>query len=178
MGRPKALLSYGRTSFSRSIVAALQNGGADHTCVVVGHDPGPIMAHLCEMGVSFVYNRQWPKGQLTSLQAAIRACPPGSTGHLMALVDQPGLRPSTIRRMILRHRRDPRKILIASYQGRAGHPVVFPRRFFKDLLAAPLSEGARAVVRVHAAERVFVPTHDPAVVRDIDEVGQYRGLTR
>lgn len=172
MGRPKALLPYRKTTFSRSIVESLSKGGVSQVCVVVGHDPGPITAHLCDLGPQFVYNANWPKGQLSSLQAAIRACPKSPTGLLVALVDQPGLERSTVRRMVREHRRHPGKILVASYHGRAGHPVVFPRRFFKELLAAPLSKGARSVVQKYAGDRIFVTTSDPAVVRDIDTPDQ------
>lgn len=176
MGRPKALLPYGRTTFSRSIIESLQRAGIDHPLVVIGHDAGPIAAHLSDLGPRFVYNRDWPKGQLTSLQSAIRACPASASGILVMLVDQPGLRAATVRRMIREHRRRPRSILVAAYRDRPGHPVIFPRRLFRELLAAPLSQGARAVVRAHLKDRRIISTADPAVVRDVDTKKEFRRL--
>jgi len=160
------------------MVESLSKGGAAQVCVVVGHEPGPIVAHLCDLGPLFVYNANWRKGQLSSLQAAIGACSKSASGVLVALVDQPGLGRSTVRRMVREHGRHPREILVASYLGRAGHPVVFPRRFFKELLDAPLSKGARYVVQKHMADRVFVRTSDPAVVRDIDGPEQMLKIQR
>lgn len=176
MGRPKALLPFGAGTFSKSVLAALQQGGVSQMMVVVGHVPGPIVAHLCEMGPRFVYNADWPKGQLSSLQAAIRACQPSVSGILVALVDQPGLRASTVRRMVRAHRRHRDQILVAGFGGRPGHPVIFPRRFFWELLAAPLSKGARAVVQRHAQDRILVSTGDPAVVRDVDTSREYSAM--
>ena len=151
----------------------MRAAGLKQILVVVGHDPGPVIAHVCDLGIRFVYNRRWPLGQITSLQAAIRACPRSAGGLLVTLVDQPGIRPSTIRQMAAEHRRRPRHILVASFRRRAGHPVVFPWRFFRDLLTAPPEEGARAVLRRRSSARDFVAVMDPAVVRDVDTRRQY-----
>lgn len=177
MGKPKALLAWRRTTFSKSILQSLQRGGVHPVYVVVGHDPGPIVSHLCELGVRFVYNANWPKGQLSSIQAAIRACQNFSSGILVALVDQPGLNAVTVRRLARQHLRLPEKILVAACRGRPGHPVVFPRRFYRELLAAPLAKGARVVVQKHLSDRVLVDSADPAVLRDVDTKLQYRSLT-
>lgn len=174
MGKTKAMLPYGRATFSRSILTALIKGGT-HPLVVVGHDPGPIVAHLCDLAPRFVLNSKWRQGQLSSLQAALRRAR-GASAVLVALVDQPGLRPGTVRRLVREHRRNPEKILVASYRGRFGHPVLFPRRFFRELLEAPLSVGARAVVQNHLQDRRIVPTTDPAVVRDVDSPAKYASL--
>ena len=174
MGKPKALLPYGAATFSRSILTALIKGGT-RLMVVVGHDPGPIVAHLCDLAPRFVLNSKWRLGQLSSLQAALR-CAKGAAAVLVALVDQPGLRPGTVRRLLREHRRNPKKILVASYRGRSGHPVLFPRRFFRELLRTPQSKGARAVVQHHLEDRHRVPTTDPAVVRDVDTPAKYASL--
>lgn len=174
MRNPKALLPYGGATFSRSILTALIKGGT-RPMVVVGHDPGPIVAHLCDLAPQFVLNSKWRLGQLSSLQAALRWAK-GADAVLVALVDQPGLRPGTVRRLIREHRRDPAKILVASYRGRSGHPVLFPRRFFRELLNAPPSVGARSVVQNHLEDRRIIPTTDPAVVRDVDTPAGYASL--
>ena len=96
------------------------------------------------------------------------------TGILVALVDQPGLKTSTVRRLLTEHRRHPEKIIVAACRERRGHPVVFPRKFFKELLRSPLSKGARTLVQTHLAERRTVETGDPAVVRDVDTREQYK----
>ncbi|MBI4178557.1 nucleotidyltransferase family protein [bacterium] len=168
MGRPKALLPFKQSTFSRSLVQSFNRAGFDPVYVVVGHDSGPIISHLSDLGVRFVYNADWPKGQLSSIRAAIRACPKGTGGLMVALVDQPGVRASSFKRLCETHRKNPRNILVAARRGRPGHPVVFPKRFFGELLAAPDSGGARVVVRRHARDRTLVPLSDPAVLRDVD----------
>ncbi len=176
MGRPKSLLPYRSSTFSRSILTSLEKGGLKRRYVVIGSDPGPIVAHLCDLDVTFVYNADWPKGQMSSLQSAIRGFPPVIAAMLVTLVDQPGLLPSTIRHIVGTWRRFPDRIVSASYRGRGGHPVIFPRLYFKELLAAPVSEGARAVLARHPARRLRVELADPAVTRDVDTLKDYKTL--
>jgi CTP:molybdopterin cytidylyltransferase MocA len=55
---------------------------------------------------------------------------------------------------------------------------VFGRAVFAELLSAPPSEGARAVVRADPARVMEVPVRDPAIVDDIDTVDAYQDLLR
>jgi CTP:molybdopterin cytidylyltransferase MocA len=54
--------------------------------------------------------------------------------------------------------------------------VIFDRRLFGELRAAPLDEGARIVVRAHWDESVDVPVDDPGALMDIDTPADYQRL--
>jgi molybdenum cofactor cytidylyltransferase len=69
-------------------------------------------------------------------------------------------------------------IVVPVYQGRRGHPVVFARSLFDELIGAPDSIGARRVVWDHADEVLEVPTEDRGIVSDIDTPEQYQNLIR
>jgi molybdenum cofactor cytidylyltransferase len=59
-------------------------------------------------------------------------------------------------------------IVVPVHGGRRGHPVLFAARLVPELLAAPLDQGARAVVHAHAAEVLEVPSPAPGILADID----------
>src|SRR5206468_5373262 len=61
-----------------------------------------------------------------------------------------------------------RPIVVPVHEGRRGHPVLFAARLIPELLAAPLDQGARAVVRAHADELLEVPAPAPGILADID----------
>lgn len=174
MGSPKAILPFGRTSFSRSLVDSMRRGGLADVLVVVGHEPGPILSHICDLGTRFAYNPAWPKGQITSIQTAIRSCGDRTSGILLMTVDQPGVLPGTIRKMVREHHKHPDLVWVASFRHRAGHPVIFPRSLFAELLRVPPSQGANGVVRRNPDRRRFVCVSDPAVIRDIDTPDQMK----
>jgi CTP:molybdopterin cytidylyltransferase MocA len=52
--------------------------------------------------------------------------------------------------------------------------VIFSRRLFPELLAAPLDEGAKSVVRAHASETLEVATDEEGITCDIDTPEEYR----
>jgi CTP:molybdopterin cytidylyltransferase MocA len=54
--------------------------------------------------------------------------------------------------------------------------VIFDRRVFDELRAAPLDAGARLVVRAHWDESIDVPVSDRGSLRDIDTPADYQQL--
>ncbi len=58
--------------------------------------------------------------------------------------------------------------MIARCAGKRGHPVIFSRALFAELLEAPEEEGAQAVVNRDPARIVYVEVDDPGVTLDLD----------
>jgi CTP:molybdopterin cytidylyltransferase MocA len=169
MGFPKALLPIAGHTFVEHIVRALAAAAVDAIYVVLGAHADRILAAVDLAPAQVVRNPDWPRGQLSSLQAGLRALPPGAyEAVLMALVDHPLVEPRVVRAVIDAHARTGRPIVVPVHDGRRGHPVLFAARLIPELLAAPLDAGARAVIRAHASEVLEVPTDAPGVLADID----------
>ena len=60
-------------------------------------------------------------------------------------------------------------IAVPTFHGRRGHPIIFARSLFPELLAAPDDFGARAVVWAHAADVIEVPTEEEGVVLNLND---------
>ena len=60
-------------------------------------------------------------------------------------------------------------IVLPTYNGKRGHPVIFASRLYAELLAAPAEKGARAVVWAHAEEVLEVPTIEEGVVLNLND---------
>ena len=73
MGSPKALLPIGGVSFIEEIVRALKGTKIDRIIVVLGHHAEEIRKRIAHLPVTFVVNRDYAKGQLSSLIVAIRS---------------------------------------------------------------------------------------------------------
>jgi molybdenum cofactor cytidylyltransferase len=58
-------------------------------------------------------------------------------------------------------------IVLPVHEGRRGHPVLFARTVWLELMTTATG-GARSVVHAHAADVVEVPVPDEGVTRDID----------
>ena len=64
--------------------------------------------------------------------------------------------------------RSRKPIVIASYQGRRGHPVLFDRALFSELMEAPEDQGARVVVNANPARVSYIDVEDAGTLLDLD----------
>ena len=179
MGNPKALLPIGGVSFIEEIVRALKGTKIDRIIVVLGHHAEEIRKRIAHLPVTFVVNRDYAKGQLSSLIVAIRSLAAEKTtekidGVLVHLVDHPFISPALVDHMIDRFYETKKLIVIPRCGGRRGHPVIFSSRLFPELLSAPLEKGAKVIVHAHRDETLEIETDFAGVTIDIDTPEEYR----
>jgi len=170
MGRPKALLPIDGQSFIEKIVAALKASRVDRIIVVLGHNADEMKARIERLPVEVLVNPDYKLGQLSSLQVAVRrlATDPDCEGMLVHLVDHPYIDPALVDEMIRLFYQSKKTIVVPRWRGKRGHPVIFSRALFAELLSAPLSEGAKAVVHAHRDETLEVETDQAGITIDID----------
>ncbi|MBI3000762.1 MAG: nucleotidyltransferase family protein [Deltaproteobacteria bacterium] len=183
MGSPKALLPIGGETFIERIVASLGRSKVGKIIVVLGHNAEGIRSQVAHLPVTWVVNKDYAKGQLSSLIAAVRslqesAGAPQVDGILVHLVDHPFLDSRLVDEMIDRFYESKKLIVLPRYQGRRGHPVIFSTALFAELLGTPLEEGAKAVVRAHRNETLEIETGAEGVTVDIDTEDEYRKFVR
>ena len=177
MGRPKALLpsgADGRTFLDR-ITATLLEAGVERVVAVLGADAIAIRDHSRPVSrVIFVDNPDFERGQLTSLWTGLKHVDRATaSGVLVTLVDVPLVSVETVRAILAAHSNGEPDIVRPVSNGRHGHPVIFHRRLFGELEAADPREGAKTVVRRHAANIVEVPVTDEGAFADIDTAADY-----
>ncbi len=179
MGRDKALLPLGEKTFLVHLIETLQ-GVVSPLLVVLGHHRELIQRQMGDVpGVEFLFNPDYSQGQLSSLQVALRHLQGESvSGTMVCLVDHPLLSRTVLESLLERFRETSAPIVIPTFGGRKGHPVVFNSSLFEELLAAPVDQGARVVVRRHAGEQEFVEVDDEGILADIDRPGEYEALLK
>jgi len=137
---------------------------------VLGAGAEGIRAQLKIDPAWIVVNGDWPKGQLSSIHAAIRSLPAGATdGILVCPVDHPLISADLVGRLIAAFESSGKMIVLPKYGGRRGHPVIFRAALYDDLLAASAEVGARQVVWNHAAEVAEVETEEEGVILNLND---------
>lgn len=169
MGRPKGLLEYRGVPFLRAVATALLTGGVEELVAVLNPGvPGLPEVLPADTRVRWVAAPLASAGQLASLRTGLHALSPASEATLVALVDQPAVRPETVAALIQAFRETGAPLLLPLREGRRGHPVCFARALYRDLLEAQEQEGARAVIRRHRALLREVVVDDPGIHQDVD----------
>jgi molybdenum cofactor cytidylyltransferase len=176
MGRPKALLPIDGQTFIERIVGALTETPVGRVIVVLGHNADEMKRQIVHLPVEILINPDYKLGQLSSLQVAVRRLQtePDCEGMLLHLEDHPYIDAKLVETMIERFRASGKLIVLPRYGGKGGHPVIFSRRLFTELLAAPLEQGAKAVVNQHRDDTLEIESQDAGVTVDIDTPELYR----
>jgi molybdenum cofactor cytidylyltransferase len=179
MGRPKALLPIDGVRFIEKIVTSLRLTRVGKIMVVLGHNAAEMRERISDLQVDLVINPAYKQGQLSSLAAAIRSIEAGNDservdGILVHLVDHPYIDADLVNLMIDRFYETKKLIVVPRYQNRRGHPVIFSRALFGELLAVPLDQGAKAVVHAHREDTLEIDTNYEGAIIDIDTPEEYR----
>lgn len=181
MGRPKQLLAVGGRPMLASVADSLRAAGVmfvavvtrsevaeaiDHslpsaTLVVLNDDPATEMIHSIRMG-------------LDAWAGRVRVLP--HDGILIVPGDQPGIPPHCIQACVARFIGNPGSVVVAAWQGRTGHPLIFPATL-ADFVRSPRCDGGlRALPLAHADRVCRVECDSPAVVRNVNTPADYNPL--
>lgn len=174
MGAPKALLNAGGRSFLARILATLRQGGADPLLVVVRDTESPLAREARDHGGQVVLNPDPSIGPVSSLQSGLRLLPGSAPAVLFAPVDHPLFSVTTVETLIEGFLSTGAPLVVPAFEGWRGHPVLFGRTLFPELLEKNLPEGARTVVRRYLDERLQLSVDDPGILADIDTQEDYR----
>jgi CTP:molybdopterin cytidylyltransferase MocA len=114
------------------------------------------------------------EGPITSLRVALETLGDGIDGMAVLPVDHPLVRPATVRALLEAFVESRAPVVLPTHEGERGHPGLFRRSVFPELLDPGLEGGARTVVHAHLADAHLVPVDDPGVRADIDTPEAYR----
>ncbi len=174
MGRPKALLEIGGLTFLGHILRNHQAVGLP-VSVILGEHQVEIQAAVDLSETAVLINPHPELGPLSSLKIGLRSSEENEA-VLVHPVDHALVRVDSLRTLLDSHHASPDRIIVPRFGTRRGHPVLFPRLFFDELLAAPLDQGARYVVWRHPETVLIVNVPDEGVIQNIDTPEDYARL--
>jgi molybdenum cofactor cytidylyltransferase len=168
MGFPKPLLHIGDETFIERTLRMIAPA-VERVVVVLGAHAESIRAVLpVNSRFAIVDNPDYAQGQLSSLKKGLGELAPGVSAAMVHLADHPLVAAATYLTLADTYRRTRAPIVIARHAGRRGHPVLFDRSVFSELLAAPLDQGAKVVVNAAPGRIVYSDVDDPGVALDLD----------
>jgi molybdenum cofactor cytidylyltransferase len=179
-GAFKPLLKWGTRTVISECVHQLRNSKLDEIFVVLGHREFDIRARLAGAGVQYAINEDYQKGMLSSIKTGWTQLAPDTDGVLIALVDQPMVTAAIINQVIDAFNEGKKPIIIPTYQGKPGHPIMLSTEFEEELMQLPEDEplGLKALIDRHRDEVLEVPVASPTILEDIDRPADYERLSK
>jgi len=158
----------GKTMIAR-VVDNVLSSRARPILVVLGHMAEQIEQALAGKPVRFVHAPDYAEGLSASLKAGIEAVPENCAAVLVCLGDMPLVTGRMIDRLLASY--DPeegRRIVLPTFRGKQGNPMLWDRKFFPEILQVTGDSGARFLLGKHAESVAEVEMGDDAVLRDFD----------
>jgi molybdenum cofactor cytidylyltransferase len=177
MGFPKALLPLGNSFFVARILDTLLEAGLKNPFVILGRDAPRIEARIADRSISMLINPDPSRGQLSSIQIGLRHLPARAEGCLIWPVDQPAISAKVIGSLVDLFLKSESGMAFPECAKKRGHPVIFRRRIFRELLDAPLAGGAKSVVEKNRNDVQVLRTGETATITDVDTPDDYFKLT-
>ena len=166
----------GRAMVAR-VVDNLLASTARPVLVVLGHRALEVRAALQDRPVQFVTATDFEAGLAASLRAGVAAVPPDCSAALVCLGDMPLVTGGMMQQVIAAYAPDAgRPIVVPTYRGKTGNPVLWDRRFFAEIQALVGDVGARALLERHAGLVALQEIGNDAVLRDFDTVDSLASL--
>ena len=151
------------------VVDNVLSSNARPILVVTGHQHEQIEHALAGRPVRYIHAADYAKGLAESLKSGIAAVPPECAGAIVCLGDMPLVTGRMIDRLLsLYDPEEGRMIVLPTFRGKQGNPMIWDRAFFPEILAITGDSGARFLVGKHAEKVAEVEMADDAVLCDFD----------
>jgi molybdenum cofactor cytidylyltransferase len=170
LGQPKQLLPFAGTTLLGHVLDVARACQFDQLLCVIGGGSDEVLRQTRFDGVEVISNRQFGEGCSSSIAAALGAVDPGSELLVLLLGDQPGVRPSVVRRLISGVGDSP--LAVCAYEDGRGHPFAFARTMFGELSAMHGDKAVWKLLDRHASAVVEVAV-EGRVPLDVDTWEDY-----
>lgn len=155
------------------VVSKLIDYPLKHIVVVTGNRAEEIRETLADFDLSFAHNPDYAEGEiLSSLKVGLKNMPETVDAILVVPGDLPQIPLSVLQAVISAYDGD--SIVVPTHAGKRGHPVMFPRRFWEDILALAADKAPRAILKANPEAVKEVPIDTDAILADIDTPDDYQ----
>ena len=128
--------------------------------------------------VKVTVNPRYRRGMSTSIHKGLEVMDPRSEGILISLGDQPLLRTRTINVILRAFQQRREGIVVPSFKGMKGHPVIFHRMFRKELLRLRGDTGGKPILLRYSKQIKTIPVRSEGIIKDIDTREAYQQALR
>ncbi|HDD26315.1 MAG TPA: nucleotidyltransferase family protein [Acidilobales archaeon] len=165
----KLLYKVGGKPLIRLLIENILKSKTDEVVVVTGYEAGKIGEVLRGLPVRFVFNERYMEGMSSSVKKGLSYVKDRAEAVLFHPADVFFVPPKVFDMVIDHYKETKAKIVVAGFKGFKGHPILFSRELFDDIMM--ISEetmGLKMVTKKYRNEIKVVETGVEEVLIDID----------
>ena len=173
----KLLLPYRSEALIKIVSKMLIDSLLDPIFIVTGYEHDKVVKLLPKSLDNIIYNKDWRKGMSRSIYKAISSLPRHIDGNMIVLGDMPLITVKTLNELksvFLSNNGE--KIIYAEYFGKQANPVIFPKKYFKEMLLLKGDNGCKDIISQNRKNTLGVSVDSSEVIFDCDTKGDYSDL--
>lgn len=153
----------------RRVVLNALSSVVDEVIVVLGFEAELVKEVISDLSCRIVVNHQYNLGMSSSVKVGFKAVSYDADAVMILPGDYPLVDSEVINLVVKVYRESFAPIVIASCGGRRGHPVLFSRIIFPELMKInEETMGLKSILRRHEEEIVLAETNRIGVLVDVD----------
>ncbi|MDV3244717.1 MAG: nucleotidyltransferase family protein [Nitrososphaerales archaeon] len=176
MGAPKQSMNIAGKPMLQYAVDAFKDSRLGEVVLVVR--AGLLWKPAAVGRLRVVFNPHPEEGISSSLRLGLTSINSRSEAVVIGLGDKPLLLPSTIRGLVSAYRESGSRIIIPTYEGMRGNPILLRKTLYGEMLRLRGDTGAKSVIKRHAESVLEVPVTDEGVLVDVNTPADIRAAER
>lgn len=177
-GETKQLLRWGDTTVVGNAVRVVAQARVNEMIVVTGNHADQVRAEISGTNARVVYNSDWASGRASSVRVGIGGVHANSSAAIFINADQPFLTARVIDTILEKFFETRAPIVVPTYDGKTGSPVLFARELFNELCALQGEQGGRDLLQKYRDVLVRVEIKDTRAALDLNTPEQYAQAKR
>lgn len=149
LGQPKQLLTFKDTTLLKNTIEAASLLPNAIVVVVIGSRHELMINELDSSKIKISFNENWESGMSSSIVKGMNdllLINPDIEKCIISVCDQPFISHSVFENLIEEYNKEGKGIVASSYVETVGTPVLFDKKYFKDLLELKGQEGAKKIL--------------------------------
>ena len=173
----KLLLPYKGEALIKIVSKTLIDSLLDPVFVVTGFEHNKVAKSIPKSLDKIIYNKDWRKGMSISIYKAISSLPANIDGNMIVLGDMPLIKVKTINKLRAAFlNNNGEKIIYAEYFGSQANPVIFPKKYFRQILLLKGDRGCKDIISQNINKAIGVNINSSEVIFDCDTKDDYADL--
>ena len=176
-GKNKLLLPFKDKTLINTVCQTIIDSHLEPVFVVTGFENKKVAKSLPHSIDKIIYNKDWQKGMAKSINKAIISLPKNIDGNMIILGDMPLIKVETIDILIKAFLRyNGKKIIYANHFGKQANPVIFPKKYFNEILLLDGDIGCKNIITQNIEDSFGVTVDSSEVIFDCDTKKDYSEL--
>ena len=139
----------------------------DELIIVLGYQK-EIIEKLIDKNekIKIVFNKNFESGMSSSIKSGLNHLSKRTDFFFICLGDMPLINKNIYKKLLDSKKKN--KIIIPTYMGKNGNPVLFSSSMIKEILSLEGDMGAKKIFHLHEEKILHVETHDQNVTKDFN----------